>query len=79
MRSHRFNMVCKFISLVAVPGIGQWPGLAAACGGTTAVAQIESGGSLYIFPGFGQIGVTGTADTRRPPTRGASAGTAAPV
>lgn len=36
---------------------------ASACGGTVPVAQIETGGSLYVFPGFGQMDVTGTAGT----------------
>lgn len=36
---------------------------ASACGGTVPTAQIETGGSLYVFPGFGQIDVTGTAGT----------------
>ena len=36
---------------------------ARACGGSVPAAQIETGGSLYVFPGFGQIDVTGTAGT----------------
>jgi hypothetical protein len=63
MRNHHLDIGCKLIGLAAALVFASWSGAALGCGGTTTVAQIESGGSLYIFPGFGQIGVTGTAGT----------------
>ena len=63
MRSRSFNLRRRSIGMAVALGIAQLPALASACGGTTPVAQIETGGSLYIFPGFGQMSVTGSAGT----------------
>jgi hypothetical protein len=52
------------IAAIVMVALGQIPLQALACGGTVPAAQIETGGSLYIFPGFGQMGVTGTAGTQ---------------
>jgi hypothetical protein len=53
----------KLIAIAIALGIAQSPVQVLACGGTAPVAQIQTGASLYIFPGFGQLGVTGTAGT----------------
>jgi hypothetical protein len=63
MRNRRFNVGRSLMGIAIALGMTSLPWPAFACGGTTPVAQIETGGSLYIFPGFGQIGVTGTAGT----------------
>jgi hypothetical protein len=53
----------KLVRIAAVLVIAPLPVQVLACGGTTLVAQIESGGSLSVFFGFGQMDVTGTAGT----------------
>ena len=50
------NAIALLACVVAAPP-------AFACGGTVPAVQIETGGSLYVFPGFGQMDVTGTAGT----------------
>jgi hypothetical protein len=58
----RHKLLGALMALVIAP----LPVQAMACGavsGTLPVAQIESGASLYVFSGFGQLDVTGTAGT----------------
>ena len=67
MNSHKSVVASarrKLIAAVAMVAFVQMPLQALACGGTVPAAQIETGRSLYIFPGFGQIGLTGTAATQ---------------
>jgi len=64
MRSTRRTNFVRIVSLATAIGLFSVDARqASACGTTSPVAQIESGGSLYVFPGFGQMNVTGTAGT----------------